>query len=34
MSDPLSIIGSAVGIVSLGITVVQGLVDYYAAFQG
>lgn len=34
MSDPLSIVGSVVGIVSLGITVAQGLIDYYQAFQG
>ncbi|GKT50747.1 vegetative incompatibility protein HET-E-1 [Colletotrichum spaethianum] len=34
MSDPLSIIGSVVGIASLGITVAQGLIDYYQAFQG
>lgn len=33
MSDPLSVAGTAVGIISLGITVAQGLVDYYAAFQ-
>ncbi|KAI3573631.1 ankyrin repeat-containing domain protein [Fusarium oxysporum f. sp. albedinis] len=34
MSDPVSVAGSAVGIISLGITVAQGLFDYYAAFQG
>lgn len=33
MSDPLSVAGSAVGIVSLGITVIQGLFDYYTAFR-
>ncbi|KAH6972639.1 hypothetical protein EDB80DRAFT_360245 [Ilyonectria destructans] len=33
MADPLSIAGSAVGVISLGITVAQGLFDYYAAFQ-
>lgn len=33
MSDPVSIAGSAVGIVSLGVTVAQGLIDYYTAFQ-
>ncbi|KAH6889957.1 hypothetical protein B0T10DRAFT_43770 [Thelonectria olida] len=34
MTDPLSVAGSAVGVISLGITVAQGLFDYYAAFQG
>ncbi|KAF4461453.1 hypothetical protein FALBO_11747 [Fusarium albosuccineum] len=34
MTDPLSVAGSTVGIISLGITVAQGLFDYYAAFQG
>ncbi|KAH6884132.1 hypothetical protein B0T10DRAFT_518181, partial [Thelonectria olida] len=34
MIDPLSVAGSAVGVISLGITVAQGLFDYYAAFQG
>lgn len=33
MSDPLSIAGSIVGILSLGITLSQGLFDYYAAYQ-
>ncbi|KAK7414588.1 hypothetical protein QQZ08_012523 [Neonectria magnoliae] len=33
MSDPLSVAGSVVGIASLGITVAQGLINYYAAFQ-
>ncbi|KAH8688294.1 ankyrin repeat-containing domain protein, partial [Ilyonectria robusta] len=33
MADPLSVAGSAVGVISLGITVAQGLFDYYAAFQ-
>ncbi|KAH7117475.1 hypothetical protein EDB81DRAFT_767262 [Dactylonectria macrodidyma] len=33
MADPLSVAGSAVGVISLGITVTQGLFDYYAAFQ-
>ncbi|KAK1855066.1 ankyrin repeat protein [Colletotrichum chrysophilum] len=32
MSDPLSVAGSAVGIVSLGIQVTQTLYDYYNAF--
>lgn len=31
MADPLSIAGSVVGILSLGITVTQSLFDYYAA---
>jgi hypothetical protein len=31
MADPFSIAGSAVGIVSLGITVCQGLFQYYSA---
>ncbi|VUC20320.1 unnamed protein product [Clonostachys rosea] len=34
MADPLSITGSAVGIVSLGLTVAQGLIQYYQAYQG
>lgn len=34
MGDPLSIIASAGGIISLGITVCQGLIDYYQAFAG
>ncbi|KAF9780665.1 hypothetical protein IL306_000013 [Fusarium sp. DS 682] len=34
MSDPFSAAGSAVGVISLGIQVAQGLFDYYAAFQG
>jgi hypothetical protein len=29
MVDPLSVAGSAVGIISLGITVTQALVDFY-----
>jgi hypothetical protein len=33
MSDLLSTAGSIVGIVSLGITLSQGLCDYYAAYQ-
>ncbi|KAF4968276.1 hypothetical protein FZEAL_10414 [Fusarium zealandicum] len=33
MADPLSIAGSAVGIISLGITVAQGLFNYYTAFR-
>lgn len=33
MADPLSVAGSAVGIVSLGIQVTQGLCDYYTAFK-
>lgn len=31
MPDPLSVAGSAVGILSLGIAVAQGLYDYYLA---
>ncbi|SCO87596.1 uncharacterized protein FRV6_11723 [Fusarium oxysporum] len=34
MSDPFSVAGSAVGVISLGLQVAQGLFDYYAAFQG
>jgi hypothetical protein len=29
MADPLSVAGSVVGIISLGITVTQGLVNFY-----
>ena len=32
MGDPLSIVASAGGIISLGITVCQGLIDYCQAF--
>ncbi|KAG7290283.1 hypothetical protein NEMBOFW57_000282 [Staphylotrichum longicolle] len=34
MSDPLSVAGSAVGIVSLGIQVCQGIVSYLRSVQG
>ena len=34
MGDPLSIIASAGGIISLGITVCQGLIDYCQTFAG
>ena len=34
MGDPLSIVASAGGIISLGITVCQGLIDYCQAFAG
>ncbi|ROT36610.1 hypothetical protein SODALDRAFT_223537 [Sodiomyces alkalinus F11] len=34
MSDPLSVAGSIVGVVSLGITASQGLINYYEAFRG
>lgn len=33
MSDPLSASGSAVGIISLGVTVCQGLLQYYASWK-
>ena len=33
MTDPFSVAGSAVGITSLGITVAQGLYDYYSALH-
>lgn len=29
MADPLSVAGSVVGIISLGITVTQALIDFY-----
>jgi hypothetical protein len=34
MADPLSVAGSAVGVVSLGIQVCQGLVSYLRSVQG
>ena len=34
MGDPLSIVASAGGIISLGITVCQGLIDYCQTFAG
>jgi hypothetical protein len=34
MADPLSVAGSAVGIISLGIQVCQGLVSYLRSIQG
>ena len=34
MGDPLSIVASAGGIISLGITVCQGLINYSQAFAG
>ncbi|KAF2136566.1 uncharacterized protein K452DRAFT_237282 [Aplosporella prunicola CBS 121167] len=34
MSDPFSVAGSAVGVISLGLTVCQGIVNYYSAFKG
>lgn len=34
MSDPLSVAGSAVGIISLGIQVCQGLIQYAGAIRG
>lgn len=33
MTDPFSVAGNAVGVVSLGITVLQGLISYYTAFM-
>jgi hypothetical protein len=33
MADPLSVTGSAVGIVSLGLTVCKGLSDFYASVR-
>ncbi|KAJ5249128.1 hypothetical protein N7468_000579 [Penicillium chermesinum] len=33
MGDPLSLTGTAVGIVSLGLSVCQGLVSYYSALR-
>lgn len=33
MGDPLSVPGTAVGIVSLGLSVCQGIYSYYSAFQ-
>ena len=33
MADPLSVTGGAVGIVSLGLTVCQGLLQYYASWK-
>jgi hypothetical protein len=33
MSDPVSLAGTAVGIVSLGLSVCQGLVSYYSTFR-
>ncbi|KAH7052409.1 hypothetical protein B0J12DRAFT_699061 [Macrophomina phaseolina] len=34
MADPFSVAGSAVGVVSLGLAVCQGLVTYYTAYKG
>ena len=33
MSDPLSVAGTAVGVISLGIQVCQGLLEYYRAWE-
>jgi len=33
MADPISLTGTAVGVLSLGITVCQGLVSYYASWK-
>ena len=34
MADPLSVAGSAVGIISLSLTVCQGLIQYYVSWKG
>ena len=33
MSEPLSVAGSAVGVISLGLTACQGLLQYYASWK-
>lgn len=33
MSDPFSVAGSAVGVISLGLTVCQGLLTYYGQYK-
>src|SRR6266511_2160973 len=33
MADPFSVAGSAVGVISLGISVCQGLLQYYASWR-
>jgi ankyrin repeat domain-containing protein 50 len=33
MTDPFSVAGSAVGVISLGLTVCQGLLDYYGSWK-
>ena len=33
MTDPLSVTGSAVGVISLGLTICQGLLAYYGPFK-
>lgn len=33
MSDPISVAGSALGVVSVGIQVCQGLLSYYNAWR-
>jgi hypothetical protein len=33
MGDPLSVAGTAVGIVSMGLTVCQGIIDYYSSWK-
>ncbi len=33
MADPVSVAGTAVGVVSLGLTVCHGLIKYYSAFK-
>jgi hypothetical protein len=34
MSDPFSVAGSAIGVISLGLTVCKGLIDYCDAIKG
>lgn len=33
MSDPISLAGTAIGVVSLGLSVCQGLISYYSTFR-
>lgn len=34
MADPIGALGTAVGVISLGIQVCQGLISYYSAYKG